>query len=267
MPPDCDNGRVGTPNEDWLDRLLVAIAKRSSGRVIFLLAVASYAGIGLALPLALGWSVPWLVSANLLGASLAFLLAIVWFAVRVEEANRRHLVEWTTDLRLLDAAEFEWLVGELHRREGWSVDETGRQGGPDGNIDLRMTKGSRRAIVQCKRWTARFVGVDEIRSFGGTLLREGLTGPDGVFVTLSDFTDQAIDEAKGIGLVLVGRRELYARLEAVRRPEPCPVCSTPMQLDRSQYGWWFRCKTQGCSGKRDLGADPARAIELLTEAP
>jgi hypothetical protein len=34
-------------------------------------------------------------------------------AVRVEAGHRRHLVEWTTNLRHLDAAEFEWLVGEV----------------------------------------------------------------------------------------------------------------------------------------------------------
>jgi hypothetical protein len=48
-------------------------------------------------------------------------------------------MEWTSDLRSLSAEEFEWLVGEFFRREEWDVRETGRQDGPDGNVDLELT--------------------------------------------------------------------------------------------------------------------------------
>jgi restriction endonuclease Mrr len=147
--------------------------------------------------------VPWLVVANVWAATLAGLLGFFWFAIQVRAANARHLVEWTTDLRLLDSAEFEWLVGELFRREGWQVEEVGRRGTPDGNIDLELVRAGTRRIVQCKRWAAWLVGVDEIRSFAGTLMREGLPGSSGVYVTLSDFSPQARDEGKRIGLVLI----------------------------------------------------------------
>ena len=88
--------------------------------------------------IALGWPVSWLVSANVVGTLMAGSLILVWFGLEAQAANRRHLVEWTTDLRLLDSAEFEWLVGEVFRRDGWNVEETGRRDGPDGNIDLRL---------------------------------------------------------------------------------------------------------------------------------
>lgn len=179
---------------------------------------------------------------------------------------RRHLIEWTSDLRRLDSEEFEWLVGEAFRREGWKVEERGRREGPDGNIDLEVTRNGVRRIVQCKRWASWLVEVDDVRAFGGTLMREGLAGSSGVFVTLSDFTQQARAEADSIGLELVDNRELFARVEKVRREEPCSLCGAPMVLARSSRGWWFRCVAPGCSGKRDLGADPARAIELLTDA-
>jgi hypothetical protein len=198
---------------------------------------------------------------------LAGSLILVWFAVRVQATYRRHLVEWTTDLRLLDSAEFEWLVGEIFRRDGWKVEETGRRDGPDGNIDLRLSKGGKRGLVQCKRWASWLVGVDDIRAFAGTLMREGLPGTSGIFVTLSDFTGQAREEAKRVGITLVDNRDLYARVEQVRRIEACPTCGSSMLLDRSAQGWWFRCVTNGCQGKRDLGKDPARAVELLTELP
>lgn len=253
--------------DDAIERLLFGFARRASGRAVSVVAVVLYAGIGLALPLVLGWPVSWLVSANVFGTMLAGILILVWLVVRVQARDRRHLVEWTTDLRLLDAAEFEWLVGEMFRREGWRVEETGRQDGPDGNVDLRLSKAGKAVIVQCKRWVSWLVGIDAIRAFAGTLMREGMPGTSGIFVTLSDFTEQAREEAKRIGLTLIDRHDLFARVENVRRSEPCPTCGSAMLLDRSPRGWWFRCVADGCAGKRDLGNEPARAVELLTQLP
>lgn len=194
----------------------------------------------------------------------AAVMLLNWFAVRIEARDRRQLVEWTSDLRRLDATEFEWFVGELLRREGWMVEEVGRQGAPDGGIDLVTTRGKERKVVQCKRWTSWHVGVDDIRTFAGTLSRDGIAGSAGIFVTLSDFTEPARAEAARMGMTLWDNRDLHARAENVRRTEPCPICAQPMTLGRSQLGWWFRCTMPGCRGKRDLGSDPVRAIELLT---
>jgi len=97
-------------------------------------------------------------------------------AGRCDAGGGKNLLEWTTDLRLLDAKEFEWLVGEVFRRDGWTVDETGSQDGPDGNVDLRLTRDGVHRIVQCKRWTSWNVGVDTVRAFAGTIMREGLPG-------------------------------------------------------------------------------------------
>jgi hypothetical protein len=249
------------------ERLLVAVAKRASDRGILILAGVLYGGIGLALPLAAGWSVPWLVAANVIGTMLAAGFLVTWIAVLVQQSRRRNLLEWTTDLRRLDAVEFEWLVGELLRREGWQVEEKGRHGQPDGGIDLVLVRGRDRALVQCKRWTSWQVGVDDVRAFAGTLSREGMRASAGMLVTLSDFTPQARLEGKQPGMTLVDGVDLYARVDKVRRPEPCSKCGSPMVLDRSPRGWWFRCVQTGCNGKRDLGREPVQAVELLTQLP
>lgn len=253
---------------DWIwDRVLIPFVTRVPGWVVAVVALTFYPGIGLAVPLMFGWPANWLFSINLIGATVAALLAIGYLLVLVQAKNRRHLFEWTTDLRLLTAMEFEYLVGELFRREGWEVAETGRQDGPDGNIDLVLTRPHERRVVQCKRWTSWQVGVSEIRGFAGTLMREGAVGKDGVFVTLSEFTPQAEEEAAKTGMTLVDRADLFERIERVRRKEPCPLCQQPMLFDRSARGWWFRCVATGCPGKRDLGNDAGRAIELLTQPP
>jgi len=246
-----------------MDRGLMWFVTRVPGWVVLAVALAFYPILGLVVPLALGWSLVGLVEVNVFGVVFAGLIGLGWLTALVEAARRRHLVEWTTDLRLLNAEEFEWLVGETFAREGWAVRETGRQGAPDGNIDLKLGRDGTRVIVQCKRWTAAQVGIDEIREFGGTLLREGMRGSNGVFVTLSEFNQAAINEAQELGIRLINGRELYRRMEKVRKAELCTVCGKPMLLDRSQRGWWFRCVTPGCTGKKDLSNEPGRAVEQL----
>lgn len=250
-----------------LDRAVIALVTRIPGWTVAVISLALYPGLGLALPLALGWSIPSLINANVFGVTFAAVISLGWLTVQLQAKDRRHLVEWTTNLRLLSAEEFEWMVGELFRREGWKVRETGRQDTPDGNIDLELTRGGERRIVQCKRWTSWQVGVDEIRNFAGTLLREGLPGTQGIFVTLSDFNEQARQEAQSAGVTIIDGRDLYAKVERARRAEPCPICQSSMVLGRSQHGWWFRCVGEGCSGKRNLGNEPGRAVDLLTQGP
>jgi HJR/Mrr/RecB family endonuclease len=232
--------------------------------MVLVIALLFYPGLGLAMPLLLHWPTPGLIECNVVGVTLAGVVSLGWLTAQVEAAKRRHLVEWTTDLRLLTAEEFEWLAGETFRREGWTVQETGHQEAPDGNIDLKLLRDGRPMIVQCKRWTSQAVGVEEVRELAGTLMREGLPGSSGIFVTLSDYTQAARAEARTIGIELVNGRELLSRIEKVRRPVACQICHQPMLLSRSARCWWFRCVTSGCSGKLDLADEPGRAVELLT---
>jgi hypothetical protein len=235
--------------------------------VIVATAVVFYPGIGLVLPLVLGSSDLQLVGINVFGVMSAAVVSVGWLAVRLEANRRRHLVEWTTNIRLLTSEEFEWLVGEVYRREDWRVRETGRQDRPDGNVDVELTKGRERRLVQCKRWTSNLVGVNDIRAFAGTLMREGMTGRDGIFVTLSSFNEHAHREAAKVGMTLVDGRDLYKRVEDVRRAEPCPECGHPMMLDRSPHGWWLRRTASGCAGKRHLDRDPSRVVDILLLQP
>lgn len=250
--------------ESFLERTLWVFLSRISGRTAVVLGTCLY-GLGVALPLIFHWKLPYLVELNAVCTVWAFLILTGWYTVRLRRAQRRNLLEWTSNLRLLTAEEFEWMVGEVFRRKGWTVKETGRQDAADGNIDLELSREGRRAIVQCKRWTSQLVGVKEIREFAGTLMREGLEGNAGWFVTLSDFTSQARSDAKQLGIELIDKHDLYSRIEEVRRTEPCPICETPMIVDHSRFGWWMRCNKDGCNGKRDLASEPGRVIDLLTQ--
>jgi restriction system protein len=258
---DRGQGRTITTLDDALTRSI----GRLPTSVALPLGAAVYGAVGLAWPLSIGANEPLLITMNVFGVLLGWIVTLAWLFARVQAGHRRHLLEWTTNLRLLSAQEFEWIVGEVFRREGWDVEETGREAAADGNVDLRIRRGGRELLVQCKRWKSWPVGVDEVRKLAGTLMREGLSGDDGVFVTLSRFTEPAIAEAAKIGIELVDNRELVRRIENVRASEPCPICATPMLLDRSARGWWLRCPgwADGCDGKRDLGSDSGRALDLL----
>jgi hypothetical protein len=249
--------------EEHLQPAVAALSERSIAIVLGSI----YGGVGLILPALLDVSLPVFIAFNAIAVGVAGFLGLLWLAGVVRDSHRRLLVEWTSNLRTLDGAEFEWLVGEVFRREGWNIQETGRQDAPDGNVDLVLTRQGRRVLVQCKRWQARQVGVDEIRSFAGTLRGRDVGRGDGCFVTLSRFTSPAREEAKAQGIELVNGVDLYERMERVRRKEPCPVCGAPLVLNRSMHGWWLRCVADGCRGKRDLSADPARAIDFLLKRP
>ena len=72
--------------------------------------------------------------------------------------------------------EFEMLVGEGFRLQGYQVVETGG-GGADGGIDLVLTKpgknGGEKFLVQCKQWRAYKVGVDVVRELYGVMAARG----------------------------------------------------------------------------------------------
>lgn len=228
------------------------------------LALAVYIALGVALPLALDAGRLKLITLGFLGATWGLVIILAALLAAQQATHRRLLIEWTSDLRKLDATEFEWLVGEVLRREGWNVVETGKPDGPDGNVDLRAERQGKRLLLQCKRWTAKPVGVDEVRKIAGTASGERTIGAAGALVTLSDFTEAAVDEGRRLDVELVDGRALLARIERVRDSEPCPLCDTPMHLDRSARGWWLRCPSfPRCSGKRDLGIDPGAAVDLL----
>jgi Restriction endonuclease len=266
-------GRTTTLLDDWLTRAVGALPLNAA----LVLAGVVYGGLGLALPLLVHADAALLIGCNVIGVSLGWVVTLAWIFPASEARLRRQLLEQTSDLRRLSAAEFELLVGELLRLEGWDVEEAGRHGEPDGNVDLRLRRGNRTMLVQCKRWDSRQVNVDEVRKLAGTLLREGLAGKNGMLVTLSSFTTAAVAEAKQIGITLVGGNELLRRLETGRtsdvsvdtpaeRPRyACPNCAKPMVLAQSPYGWWIRCPdyASGCNGKHDLGTDPRRALETL----
>ena len=105
--------------------------------------------------------------------------------------------------------EFELLVGEAFRLQGFSVKENGG-GGADGGIDLVVTKGGEKFLIQCKQWKAYKVGVEVVRELYGLMAAKGATG--GFVVTSGRFTAEATNFASGRNVNLIDGPKLRGLL-------------------------------------------------------
>lgn len=111
-------------------------------------------------------------------------------------------------------AEFEMLVGEAYRLQGFQVTETGG-GGPDGGVDLVLTRGGEKLFVQCKQWKAFKVGVETVRELYGVMAARGAAG--GFVVTSGRFTNDARLFTQGRNLQLVDGPRLLAMIQLVQQ--------------------------------------------------
>ncbi len=206
--------------------------------------------------------------------------------------ERMSLVTDVTQSKASDALdgmswrEFEMLVGEGFRLQGYQVIETGG-GGADGGVDLVLTKpgknGGEKFLVQCKQWRACKVGVDVVRELYGVMAAKGATG--GFVVTSGRFTDGAISFASGRNVTLVDGPKLHELLRQAQtgvdrsparparpaaapavQPSPapmqassCPVCSKAMVRRTAKRGanagaeFWGCTGYPACRGTRPIG--------------
>ena len=109
--------------------------------------------------------------------------------------------------------EFEMLVGQGYRLQGYSVLESGG-GGPDGGVDLVLRRGGETFLVQCKQWRAFKVGVQVVRELYGVMAAKGAAG--GFVVTSGHFTQDAKDFAIGRNVTLVDGPTLHKLLQQAR---------------------------------------------------
>jgi restriction system protein len=162
--------------------------------------------------------------------------------------------------------EFEMLVGEAFRVQGYSVVELGGAA-PDGGVDLVLRKGNEKFLVQCKHWKAYKVGVDVVRELYGVMAAQGAAG--GFVITSGSFTSDAQDFAAGrnlklidgpklLGLIQQGRQAAGERSSvaapisppAVHMPTAypsCPICSCDMVRRTAKKGTKAGSQFWGCS--------------------
>jgi len=167
-----------------------------------------------------------------------------------ELLDRQTSVKSIKDLPWKD---FEYLVSEAYRRQGYSVQEN-LAGGSDGGVDLVLSKDGDRTLVQCKNWKSRKVGVKTVRELFGVMTSEGAAG--GIVVCSGEYTKEAREFANGkpITLVdgpalsrLIGNVQKAPRIQPAVNDTSCPVCHSPMVLRTARRGQNVGQSFWGCS--------------------
>lgn len=174
------------------------------------------------------------------------------------------------DVLALSWRDFEMLVGEAFRRQGFDVRETTE--GADGGVDLELRKGRELYLVQCKQWRATKVGVTVARELYGVIAARGAAG--GFVVTAGRFTPDAETFAAGRNIELIAGAQLAQIIRAVRpttpnarpqsgkppaeqsgpfdgaktveTPPACPLCGEPMTLRVARRGTNTGQRFWGC---------------------
>lgn len=139
--------------------------------------------------------------------SVLALLVMAYSTFRYRRVRGRLLSGCATlySLRRLSWSEFELMVGQAYRKQGYRVLEAG-QGGADGGVDLILNKGSYKIIVQCKHWKDNTVGVKVVREVYGIMFH---AKANAVKIVISgSFSKDAWAFVKGKPIDLVDGRRL-----------------------------------------------------------
>lgn len=193
--------------------------------------------------------------------------------------HRRRLVDQTTNLeslRDLPWKQFEILVAEAFRRQGYQV-EFFLNRGADGGIDLILKKDGRTSLVQCKQWKVFSVGAPDIREMFGLMTAEG--ADEAIIVTSGQFTREAESFATGKPIRLLDGPQLLSLVQSVQNapqngnsrsvnitseptPAPsCPLCGVAMIRRTARRGhnagnpFWGCPSYPDCKGTRPLAGD------------
>lgn len=142
--------------------------------------------------------------------------------------------------------DFERLVGETFRRQGFKVTGFGGNG-RDGSVDLGLSKNGRRYLVQCKHWRKHQVGVTVVRELNGVIAAQRAHG--GFVVTGGQFTPEAREFADSCAIELIDGHaldELIGDRLLVRSTPLCPHCGTSMVERKAKQGRFAGQVFWGC---------------------
>ena len=202
-------------------------------------------------------------------------LGICWVAALasyIGAQKRRRLLETQTGLdsiRALSWRQFELLVGEAFRRQGYAVQETGL-GGADGGVDLLLRKEGKLTLVQCKRWKSQRVDVKVVREMFGLLAHHQASAVK--IVAVGAYTPDAQRFAEGKPIELITGAALLELVHSVQTAtaEPahqaqvsapaeaspsCPRCGKAMTQRtnrRTNDRFWGCTGYPSCRGTRHL---------------
>lgn len=182
-------------------------------------------------------------------------------AVNDQASLESHAGPKANPISTMSWQQFEMLISEFFRRQGYSIKET--TGGADGGVDLRLQRADKKYIVQCKHWKTYKIGVQIIREQYGIMAAEDA---DGAFIVTSGvFTKDALAFATGKSITLIDGiklKEIITQVAATnqttqklagQKDEPdsvsaptCPRCSSTLVKRVAKRGKNTGKKFWGC---------------------
>lgn len=143
-------------------------------------------------------------------------------------------------LARLDPREFELVVADYYRRQGYTVEHCGTGSGRsrfDGGIDLKMYRDGEYTIVQCKRENALQVTHNVGHELLGVLMTE--RADHAIVVNAGEFTNAAwAAAAKTPQLELIDGDRLREMLPEYAVPVPLPVEAAPVETANAPGSGW-----------------------------
>ncbi len=178
------------------------------------------------------------------------LCAMASLASFLRARRNRQLLDTRTGLESIAALgwrDFERLVGEAFRRQGYVVEETGL-GGADGGIDLILRRNGKRTLVQCKQWRRQKVPVNVVREMYGLLTHHG--ADEVRIATIGGFTPDAAKFAEGKPIALIDGAVLLGMIRGVQggdvplRHQPAEAVSNEAKVATASMPECPRCGGQ-----------------------
>ena len=179
---------------------------------------------------------------------------------------------WSLDLlRELEWKRFEEVGAELFRELGFRAEMLAR--GPDGGVDVRLYADGGDvpvAIVQCKSWKARQVGIKALREFLGVMTHERIK--EGIFLAAFDFTQEATQFGNANGIDVVDGKRFMGMVESLTgeaqqkllriategdyKTPSCPSCAVKLVRRSSSRGNFWGCANfPRCTFKLNIAVD------------
>jgi restriction system protein len=215
----------------------------------------------------------------LLARIIAGAVLTVWIAAEFQKRLNRRLLDRQTSLdsiRAITWQEFEQLVAEAYRRQGYLAEVVGTTYG-DGGVAIRLRRRDELALVQCKQWRSYSVSVTVIREMLGVVVSERATR--GIVITSGRFTQEARRFGESNPMIqLIDRRDLSGLINTVKtnatkgarpiaasaspmtapaaQPPPCPSCGSKMVIRIARKGsntgssFWGCPRYPACRGIR-----------------
>lgn len=193
------------------------------------------------------------------GVASIFLLLLAGISA-INSARKRELLNRQSgidSIRALSWKEFEELLAEAYRRQGYSVQEN-TAAGPDGGVDIVIAKDRNVYLVQCKHWRNSKIGVKVVREMYGLMVAEKAFGA--IIATSGFFTQEAKNFAVGKPIDLVEGNQLVDLIRNAQGQSVaatvttdtlprmhCPLCGHSLVVREARRGAHAGNKFWGCS--------------------